>query len=132
MGNMAANIDMITQEMVRNIRRRGPCLCLDSIVQESEFGRWGVILYAEYDFKPVGFHFIESETSWKRPYAVRQYNGLIDDGHCVIVLVPRRVLPDAARMLKEQGGRSEIRLYAFEDAMRKSQDLPRPEGVTKT
>ncbi len=131
---MAIDVDKTTQEIVGSLRRKGSCLSLDSMVQESEFGKWGVILYTEYDFKAVGLHFIESETSWKRLGAVAQYNGLINDGHCVIVLVPKRVANDVARMLKDQGGMPRIRLYVLEDVVNKTRglsELERVNGLTR-
>ena len=126
--NTATDIDKITQELVRNIRRKRPCLCLDSFVESSEFGKWGLIVYAEYDFRAVGFHFVESETSWKRPGAIAQYNGLIDDGLCVVVLVPACAKHYAARMLKEQGGKPDIRLYPLEEALRKARNALEIDG----
>ncbi len=110
------NIEALVEERVKNIRKRHPDMSIDYIIQEGEYGQWGVVLYTEYDFSVIGFEFIESETSWKRPEAIEEFNNLIEEGHCVVILAPSNVKNDISMMLKEKGGRSNIRLYSLEKA----------------
>jgi len=72
-----------------------------------------IVLYAEYDFSLTGFDIIESKTSWKRPDAVEMYNALVDEGYCVVVYVPDEVRNNVKGMIKEKGGRENIRVFSM-------------------
>ncbi len=110
-------IEDLVEERVKNIRKQHPDMSVDSIVQESEFGKFGVILYTGYDFSIMGYDFIESATSWKRPGAVKEYNCLSEEGYCVVVYVPDKQKSNLRRMLREKGGRSRIRVHSIEKAI---------------
>ncbi len=92
-------------------------MSVDFIVQNSEFGKFGIILYTEYDFSIMGYDFVESDTSWKRPGAVKEYNCLSEEGYCVVVYVPDSQKANFRRMLKEKGGKTRIRVHSIEKAI---------------
>lgn len=111
---MAVTTRELAKQRVDILRREHPDISLDCIVQDSGYGEWAIILYTEYNFDPMGFDFIESETSWQRPEAIQEYNSLIEEGYCVVVYVPKKVFKDVVDMLRTKGGRSNIRLYSQE------------------
>jgi hypothetical protein len=116
---MTTDVDVmeLTKKRVESLRRKHRDISLDYIVQYTPFGNWAIILYSEYDFSLTGFDIIESRNSWKRPNAIEEYNSLIDDGYCVVVYVPSAVLSDVAKMIKDKGGRENIRLRSIDKIM---------------
>ena len=99
---------------VDEIRQKYPSVSLDHLILDGEYGRWGVILYTDYDFTAQGLDFIESDESWKRPEAVEQYNGIVGEGYCVVVYVPHAAVDDFMAKLDREGGRSNIRIASIE------------------
>lgn len=112
---MGDNVRAQVEERVREIRTADPSISLDSLVTDSEYGTWGVIIYTDYDFESMGFDFIESEESWQRPEAIDQYNGFSSEGYCVIIYVPSTAMNDLITMLKRKGGRPNLRLAKIDD-----------------
>ncbi len=108
--SMTDDIQDRVRKRVDSIKQAHPSVSLDSLILESDYGKWGVILYTDYQFATYGLDFIESSESWKRPEAVEQYNGLIDEGYCVMVYAPPEALDDLTSKLKNKGGRANIRL----------------------
>lgn len=88
----AVDIEAFTKRRVDALRKERRDISLDHMVHDGEYGKWSVILYIEYNFNPMGFEFIESATSWKRPEAIQYYNELVEGGYCVMVYVSERVL----------------------------------------
>lgn len=107
------DIKALADRRVDYLRRKHPDISLDYVLQSGPCGDWVIILYAEYDFSLTGFDIIESRTSWKRPNAVEMYNTLVDEGYCVVVYVPDEVKNDVKKMIKEMGGRENIRVFSM-------------------
>jgi hypothetical protein len=110
---MDDDIKSLAEQRVDYLRREHRDISLDYVLQKGPFGDWVIILYAEYDFSLTGFDIIESKTSWKRPDAVEMYNTLVDEGYCVVVYVPDEVKNDVKKMIKEMGGRENIRVSSM-------------------
>ena len=116
---MSDDITAQVTKRVDEIRQKYPSVSLDYLLLDGEYGKWGVILYTDYDFTTRGLDFIESKESWKRPEAVEQYNGLIGEGYCVVIYAPGEVLDDLIAKLKREGGRTNIRLASIEEPSRR-------------
>lgn len=107
---MDEDIQNLAERRVDYLRSRYREISLDYVLQDSPFGDWAIIIYAEYDFSLTGFDIIESKTSWKRPDAVEMYNTLVDEGYCVMVYAPDEVKDELMKKIKEMGGRENIRV----------------------
>ena len=51
-------------------------------------GDWGLITEFDMNGQPIRFDFIESDSSWKRPDEIDNYNELADEGYQVMIIVP--------------------------------------------
>jgi hypothetical protein len=51
----------------------------------------------------VGFEFLETEGSWRRPTALLQYIEASNDGFHVVVLVPQRCLELVTTLVRSSG-----------------------------
>jgi hypothetical protein len=89
-------------------------LSISYFIIGSTMGEYGVILYSEYGFNPIGFEFIESRTSWQRSEAIRDYCELTEGGYCVLVYVPSDVLSEVARNLSVNKAKENIKLLSIE------------------
>ena len=107
------DIKGLAERRVDHLRRKHRDISLDYVLQNSPFGDWAIILYAEYDFSLTGFDIVESKTSCKRPDAVDMYNSLVDEGYCVVVYVPDEAKEDLMKRIKEMGGRENIRVSSM-------------------
>lgn len=80
----------------------------ESIVAEeryfmSEFGPWGFIVVMDDEGEIIGFEFIESEESWRRPEAMLEYNAAADAEVEVLVIVPDEAFADVVEMIYRSG-----------------------------
>lgn len=126
---MEPDIEELTHSMIDFLRKEHREISLDYIIQKDPFGKHSIIIYAEYNFNPMGFDFIESRTSWMRPEAVDEYNTLAEDGYCVVVYVPKDQMADAKAFIKSRGGKSNIRLFSHDMIM--SRHRPDDEAVIR-
>ena len=109
-----ADIRDLIVRRVDFLRNKHRDISISYFVLGCPFGEYGIILYTDYNFNPMGFEFIESRMSWKRPDAINEYNELVDDGYCVIVYVPNDVKSEVARTMKAKMGRGNIRLFSMD------------------
>ncbi len=73
-----------------------------SIEDELIDGSWGLLTLRERGHL-VGFEFLETEDSWKRPDAVIQYYEASDDGYYVGVVVPEEYYDDVIERVYTMG-----------------------------
>jgi hypothetical protein len=106
------NINDLVVRRVDFLRRMHPDISISYFIIGGPYGEYGVILYTEYNFNPMGFEFIESRTSWKRSGAIIDYSELTDEGYCVLVYVPSGVMSEVAETMRAQKGRENIRLLS--------------------
>ena len=66
------------------------------------FGEWGLISVLGSDDHPEAYEFIESETSWLRPEAPKEYKRAAKGGRSVSVIIPDNVLDDVSSELERQ------------------------------
>jgi hypothetical protein len=65
-------------------------------------GDWGLLTLRERG-NLVGFEFLESKDSWKRPDALLQYFEASNDGYYVGVIVPDESIEDVTDMIFSMG-----------------------------
>jgi hypothetical protein len=110
----AENIQDLVMRRVDYLRRKHPDISISYFILGSPCGEYGVVLYTEYNFNPMGFEFIESKTSWRRTEAIIDYNELTGEGYCVLVFVPQSVMGEVAETMRERKGRENVRLFPME------------------
>ena len=76
-----------------------PDLEIEDSVEE---GEWGLLTLRERG-NLVGFEFLETEDSWKRPDALLQYFEASNDGYYVGVIVPEENVDDVTDMVYSMG-----------------------------
>jgi hypothetical protein len=106
------NIHDLVVQRVDFLRRSHPDLSISHFIEGSSSGEYGLILYTEYNFVPMGFEFIESRTSWERTEAITDYSELTEEGYCVLVFVPPDVLEKVAMTIRIRKGMENIRLFS--------------------
>jgi len=109
-----AEISNLIVRRVDFLRNKHRDISITHFVLGGPYGEYGIILYTDYNFNPMGFEFIESRKSWKRPDAINEYSALVDDGYCVIVYVPDDVKNEVARTIIAEKGKENIRLRSID------------------
>lgn len=72
-----------------------------------ETGIWCLLaLYDDESDELIGFEFIETEDSWRRPEAVLQYNETVTEGFTALVIVPDGSFVEANELLARAGDSS--------------------------
>lgn len=69
----------------------------------SDAGPWSFMI-VQADGEVLGFEFIETENSWRRPEAIEEYNAAVDSDLEVLVIVPDEALVEATEMIYRSGG----------------------------
>ena len=69
----------------------------------SDSGPWSFMV-VRADGEIVGFEFLETENSWKRPEAIEEYNAVANSDLEVLVIVPDEAFVEATEMLYQSGG----------------------------
>jgi hypothetical protein len=69
----------------------------------SDSGPWSFMIVRDDD-EVIGFEFIETENSWRRPEVIEEYNAAADSDLEVLVVVPDEVLIEATKMIYQSGG----------------------------
>ncbi len=69
----------------------------------SDSGPWSFMI-VRADDEVIGFEFIETENSWRRPEAIEEYNAAADSDLEVLVIVPDEAFVEATEMIYQSGG----------------------------
>ena len=69
----------------------------------SESGPWS-FMAIQADGEVIGFEFIETESSWRRPEAIAEYNAAANSDLEVLVIVPDEAFVEATEMIYRSGG----------------------------
>lgn len=86
-----------------NLTSRNPDLAVQYTVYTDDRNEWGIMHVLGQDDKVVGVEFFETEDSWKRPNAVRDYNLAVDEGYPVSVVVPDSAFKEFRRSAVDRG-----------------------------
>ncbi|MBI0584742.1 MAG: hypothetical protein ISF22_11045 [Methanomassiliicoccus sp.] len=93
------DIQRMIRSRVAMLTNANPDLSIEDDVEE---GTWGLLTLRERGHL-VGFEFLETEESWKRPDAVLQYFEASNDGYYVGVLVPKRCVSRVTDLMYSMG-----------------------------
>ena len=95
----AVEIQRMIRSRVLMLTNVNPDLEIEDAVEE---GDWGLLTLRERG-NLVGFEFLETEDSWKRPDALLQYFEASNDGYYVGVIVPDDSVQDVTDMIFSMG-----------------------------
>ncbi len=87
-----------------------PDLEIEDAVEE---GDWGLLTLRERG-NLIGFEFLETEDSWKRPDALLQYFEASNDGYYVGVIVPDEQFDEVTDMIFSMG-EDPVIILSYED-----------------
>jgi hypothetical protein len=99
-------IDLVDQRLAQ-LAKDDEDLHAEETYLVGDTGIWCFLsLYDDDSDELVGFEFIETEESWRRPDAVLQYNAAVTAGLSVLVVVPDRSLVEVSELLARAGDSS--------------------------
>jgi hypothetical protein len=99
-------IDLVDQRLAQ-LAEDNEDLRAEETYLVGDTGIWCFLsLYDDDSEELVGFEFIETEESWRRPDAVLQYNAAVTAGLSVLVVVPDRSLVEVSEVLARVGDSS--------------------------
>lgn len=101
-----AIIDLVdlVQQRISDISKQNPSMSTKELFFSSQEGMFGLITIIGAAGNVIEYDFIESETSWKRPEAVLEYNQALLEGVKVVVIAPDDVLADLTNLVKNYDG----------------------------
>lgn len=91
-----------------------PDLAVRYTIYTDDRTEWGIMNIMTEQGKVIGLEFFESEESWRRPGAVRDYNNAADEGFPVAVVVPDNVYREFRRSAVDRGGEG-FSTYLYSD-----------------
>ncbi|HOL06869.1 MAG TPA: hypothetical protein PKX52_00210 [Methanomassiliicoccaceae archaeon] len=97
-------MDLVNQR-IEDIDDEDEDLETDAAYFIGEHGPWGFIVITS-DGEPIGFEFIESGDSWRRPEAMDEYNAAASLDLEVLVIVPDEAFAMATEMIYGSGNPS--------------------------
>jgi hypothetical protein len=99
-------MDIVDQRMAQ-IGEDDPDIRVEETYFTDDTGVWSLLtLYDEALDELLGFEFIETAESWRRPEAVLQYNEAAAEGFTVLVIVPDESFVDMSELLARAGDSS--------------------------
>ncbi len=97
------DIRSVLAARAESLTSRDPDLAVQYTVYSDDKNEWGIMHVLGRDDRVVGVEFFETEDSWKRPNAVRDYNLAVDEGYPVAVIVPDNSFAEFRRLAVDQG-----------------------------
>ncbi len=97
-----------------NVASRNPDLAVRYTIYTDDRTEWGILSILTENEKVIGLEFFESEESWRRPGAVRDYNNAADEGYPVAVVIPDNVFREFRRSAVDRGGEG-FSTYLYSD-----------------
>ena len=107
-------VDGIIQQRIAMIHTMAPGLSIEFQIRKKEGEEYGLITTIDENSGLRGLDFVETEKSWRRRYALLQYNEAVANGYRVTVIVPDKSYPALKERLA-QGGSSSIVLNSYGD-----------------
>jgi hypothetical protein len=95
----AVEIERMIRSRVLMLTNVNPDLEIEDAIEE---GDWGLLTLRERG-NLIGFEFLETENSWKRPDALLQYFEASNDGYYVGVIVPDEIVEDFTDLIYSIG-----------------------------
>jgi hypothetical protein len=97
-----------------SLTSKNPDLSVQYTIYTDDRSEWGIMHILNEEGKVVGLEFFETEESWRRPGAVRDYNIAADEGYPVAVIVPDSKFMEFRRSVIERGGEG-FSTYLYSD-----------------
>jgi hypothetical protein len=97
-----------------DVASRNPDLSVRYTIYTDDRTEWGILSITNEQGKVIGLEFFESEDSWRRPNAVRDYTIAADEGYPVAVVVPDNVFREFRRGAVDRGGEG-FSTYLYSD-----------------
>lgn len=97
-----------------SLTSRNPDLSVQYTIYTDDRNEWGILHILNEENKVLGVEFFETEESWRRPGAVRDYNIAADEGYPVAVIVPDGQFMDFRRSAINRGGEG-FSTYLYSD-----------------
>ncbi|NLI73903.1 MAG: hypothetical protein GX369_03930 [Euryarchaeota archaeon] len=99
-----ATVDLIdlVEQRVNDIGEDGG-LETEAAYFMGELGPWSFMMI-QTDDEIIGFEFLETEDSWRRPGAIEEYNVAANYELDVLVIVPEKSFVEATEMIYRSGG----------------------------
>lgn len=97
-----------------SLTSRNPDLSVQYTVYTDDRNEWGILHIFNEENKVIGVEFFETEDSWRRPGAVRDYNIAADEGYPVAVVVPDGIFMEFRRSVLDRGGEG-FSTYLYSD-----------------
>jgi hypothetical protein len=94
----------LVDQRIEDIQRENPSLKATEVYFESEEGLWALVNVQNSEGITIEYEFVESETSWKRPEAVLEYNQASLEMVKVVVIVPDEAMVDVMLQVKNYDG----------------------------
>jgi hypothetical protein len=99
-------VDIVDQRMAQ-IEEDDPDIRAEETYFTDDTGVWSLLtLYDDELEELLGFEFIETKESWRRPEAVLQYNEAAMEGFTVLVVVPDESFVEMSELLARAGDSS--------------------------
>ncbi len=97
-----------------DVAYRNPDLNVRYTIYTDDRTEWGILSITTEHGKVIGLEFFETEESWMRPSAVRDYNNAADEGYPVAVVIPDNVFREFRRSAVDRGGEG-FSTYLYSD-----------------
>jgi hypothetical protein len=97
-----------------SLTSRNPNLAVQYTVYTDDRHDWGILHILNEEDRVIGVEFFETEDSWRRPGAVRDYNIAADEGYPTAVVIPDDVFRDFRRAAVDRGGEG-FSTYLYSD-----------------
>ncbi len=94
--------DLVDQRM-EDMKEDDEGLSAEATFFMSESGPWGFIVVRDEMDELIGFEFVETEGSWRRPEAMLEYNAAADAELEVLVVVPDEAFAEVVGMVYRSG-----------------------------
>ncbi|MBI0583985.1 MAG: hypothetical protein ISF22_07135 [Methanomassiliicoccus sp.] len=101
-------------DRAEGVASRNPDLVVRYSIYTDDVSEWGILSILNEDERVVGLEFIETDDSWKRPGAVKDYTNAAAEGYPVAVVVPDESFMAFRRSAIERGGTG-FSTYLFSD-----------------
>jgi hypothetical protein len=97
-----------------DVAARNPDLAVRYTIYTDDRSERGILSILTEDERVIGLEFFESEDSWRRPGAVRDFTIAADEGYPVAVVIPDNVFREFRTSTIDRGGEG-FSTYLYSD-----------------
>ena len=100
------SVEDIILQRIDAFQESYPYLFFEYDIQETGLGERGLITIMDEEGAPIGYEFVESETTWSDPDVIDELNDSAENDNYTAVIVPTEVLGNMREILYDQGGQN--------------------------